>query len=118
MLGPDDTKGCIGCCFVADNLPVYFQHLHSRDTTFAMVSRAPLELIEVFTKRMGSTMPWYSPFRSEFNYRFYTTNDGLLATNRLLNFTALGREEILPKGLKAVGWLHHESLIHDRYNGK
>jgi predicted dithiol-disulfide oxidoreductase (DUF899 family) len=75
MLGPDDTEGCIGCSFVGDHLPVHLQHLHSRDTTFAMVSRAPLNQIEAFKKRMGWTMPWYSSFGSEFNYHFHATND-------------------------------------------
>ena len=58
MLGPDDTKGCVGCSFFADNVPAYLQHLNSRNTTLVMVSRAPYSVIEPFKKRMGWTMPW------------------------------------------------------------
>lgn len=50
-------------------------HLNSRDTTFAMVSRAPIAKIEAFKKRMGWEMPWYSSFGEPFNYDFHVTQD-------------------------------------------
>lgn len=67
-------EGCPGCSFCADNLP-HLAHLHARDTTLAMVSRAPLSKIEPFKRRMGWTMPWYSSFGSDFNYDFHVTID-------------------------------------------
>jgi hypothetical protein len=37
----DQHQGCPGCSFMADNVP-HLAHFHARDTTFALVSRAPL----------------------------------------------------------------------------
>jgi predicted dithiol-disulfide oxidoreductase (DUF899 family) len=41
--------------------------LKARDTSFAMVSRAPIEAIERYRKRMGWDIPWYSSAGSDFN---------------------------------------------------
>ncbi|KFZ13338.1 hypothetical protein V502_06667 [Pseudogymnoascus sp. VKM F-4520 (FW-2644)] len=79
MFGPNDTKGCVGCSFFADNIPAYLQHLNSRNTTLVMVSRAPYSVIEPFKKKMGWTVPWYSSFGSDFNYDFHATNDEAVA---------------------------------------
>ncbi|KFY38355.1 hypothetical protein V494_04383 [Pseudogymnoascus sp. VKM F-4513 (FW-928)] len=79
MLGPDDTQGCSGCSFLADNIPTHLEHLNSRNTTLVMISRAPYSVIETFKKRMGWTMPWYSSFESDFNYDFHATNDDSVA---------------------------------------
>jgi predicted dithiol-disulfide oxidoreductase (DUF899 family) len=74
MLGPEDKEGCTGCSFLADNFP-QTSHLNSRDTTIALVSRAPLPNIQDFKARMGWTYPWYSSFGTEFNYDFNATLD-------------------------------------------
>ena len=50
-------------------------HLNARNTTLAVVSRAPIETIEKFKKRMGWTFPWYSSHGSDFNFDFHVTND-------------------------------------------
>jgi hypothetical protein len=50
-------------------------HLHARDSSRVLVSRAPLAKIEPFKKRMGWTIPWYSSFGSDFNYDFGVTTD-------------------------------------------
>jgi predicted dithiol-disulfide oxidoreductase (DUF899 family) len=66
MFGPNQEAGCDGCSMVLDQIP-HLAHLHARDTSFAAVSRAPLEKIERYRKRMGWTVPWYSSFESDFN---------------------------------------------------
>ena len=68
------SEGCSGCSFFADNLP-HLAHLHARDTTFALVSRAPLAKILPFKRRMGWSLPWYSSFGSDFNLDFHATLD-------------------------------------------
>src|SRR5439155_27305197 len=50
-------------------------HLHARDTSFALVSRAPVTKIDAYRKRMGSTIPWYSSFESDFNVDFGVSPD-------------------------------------------
>jgi predicted dithiol-disulfide oxidoreductase (DUF899 family) len=52
-------RGCPGCSFGADQV-ADLAHLNSRDTTFANVSRAPIERIDQMKKEMGWEIPWYS----------------------------------------------------------
>lgn len=78
MFHRDRGEGCPGCSHIADNIP-HLAHLHARDTTFALVSRAPLAEIEPFRTRMGWTLPWYSSFGSDFNYDFHVTADEAVA---------------------------------------
>lgn len=72
--GAPYTEGCPGCSHVADNMP-HLAHLHARDTSLVMVSRAPLAKITPFRARMGWTVPWYSSFGSDFNRDFHVTVD-------------------------------------------
>jgi predicted dithiol-disulfide oxidoreductase (DUF899 family) len=69
MFGPSQVEGCDGCSMVVDNIG-HPAHLHARDTSFALVSRAPLAKIEPYKKRMGWTVPWYSSSGSDFNVDF------------------------------------------------
>jgi predicted dithiol-disulfide oxidoreductase (DUF899 family) len=69
MFGPHQDVGCDGCSFFADQVP-HLAHLHARDTSFALVSRAPLAKIEPFKQRMGWAIPWYSSFEGDFNPDF------------------------------------------------
>lgn len=60
MLSPDHPEPCRGCSMVLDNLP-HLAHLQARDTTFAVVARAPLEHSEPIRRRMGwDDVQWYS----------------------------------------------------------
>jgi predicted dithiol-disulfide oxidoreductase (DUF899 family) len=74
MFDPSWDAGCDGCSMVVDNMG-HPAHLHARNTSRALVSRAPLEKIEPFKARMGWTVPWYSSFGSDFNYDFGVTTD-------------------------------------------
>jgi predicted dithiol-disulfide oxidoreductase (DUF899 family) len=69
MFGPNQDVGCDGCSMVIDQIG-HLSHLHARDTSFAAVSRAPIEKIEAYRKRMGWSIPWYSSFASDFNVDF------------------------------------------------
>src|SRR5918992_3759263 len=76
MFGPNQDEGCDGCSMFVDQIG-HLAHLHARDTSFALVSRAPLAKIEPYRKRMGWTIPWYSSFASDFNVDFgVTTEEG------------------------------------------
>jgi predicted dithiol-disulfide oxidoreductase (DUF899 family) len=68
------TAGCPGCSFFVDNIG-HLAHLHARDTSFALVSRAPLARIKPYQKRMGWTLPWFSSSGSDFNSDFGVTTD-------------------------------------------
>jgi predicted dithiol-disulfide oxidoreductase (DUF899 family) len=69
MFGPNQDVGCDGCSMFIDQIG-HPAHLHARDTSFVIVSRAPLAKIEAYRKRMGWTLPWYSSFESDFNVDF------------------------------------------------
>jgi predicted dithiol-disulfide oxidoreductase (DUF899 family) len=60
---------CTGCSSFIDNV-ADLRHLHARDTSFALISRAPYAEIRAFRERMGWTVPWFSSFESDFNYDF------------------------------------------------
>ena len=45
-------------------------HLAARDTALVAISRAPLEKLEAFRKRMGWTFDWVSSASGDFNYDF------------------------------------------------
>ncbi|HLV86981.1 MAG TPA: thioredoxin family protein [Candidatus Sulfotelmatobacter sp.] len=70
MLGPGWKEGCPSCSYLADCFDPAAVHMAQRDTTLAVVSRAPLAEIESFKKRMGWKFPWVSSFDTDFNYDF------------------------------------------------
>src|SRR5262249_8298333 len=62
MFGPGSDP-CTGCSSFADNIG-HLAHLHARNTSLVLVSRAPLREIERFKRRMGWTVPWFPPHAS------------------------------------------------------
>ncbi|WP_066254124.1 DUF899 family protein [Neobacillus drentensis] len=60
MFNPSWEQGCKHCSFWADHYSGMIPHLNHRDVSFVCISRAPLEKLEAFKKRMGWTFPWYS----------------------------------------------------------
>lgn len=90
--GPTDS-GCPGCSHLADCWP-HPAHLHARDTSVVMISRAPLDKITPFKSRMGWTMPWFSSYGSDFNYDFYVTMDESIAP---INYNYQDKETLAEK---------------------
>ena len=122
MFGPGapgwPSAGCPGCTMFVDQVG-HLAHLHARDTSFALVSRAPLEKIEAYEARMGWTIPWYSDTSAEFSaaagitggfglsvfirdgdevFRTYFTSgrgvEALGSVWTFLDLTPLGRQEL------------------------
>ncbi len=73
MFDPSWEAGCKHCSFWADNLERNVIHLNHRDVTVVAVSRAPLEKIEAFKRRMGWSFKWVSSNRNDFNYDYYVS---------------------------------------------
>jgi predicted dithiol-disulfide oxidoreductase (DUF899 family) len=71
MFTPSWQAGCPGCSFEADHVDGALQHLPHKDVTFVAVSRAPIEKIEAYRKRMGWRFPWVSSGDGDFNYDFH-----------------------------------------------
>jgi predicted dithiol-disulfide oxidoreductase (DUF899 family) len=74
MLAPGSDHRCPGCSSFVDNIG-HLAHLHARDTTLVLVSRAPREEIVPFQRRMGWSVPWYSSYGSDFNHDLGLTTD-------------------------------------------
>src|SRR5687767_10329516 len=69
MYGPSSDHGCDGCSMVIDQLAP-LPHLHARDASYAVVSRAPYPKLAEFKERMGWEVPWYSSYENDFNPDF------------------------------------------------
>jgi predicted dithiol-disulfide oxidoreductase (DUF899 family) len=70
MFGPDWNEGCPSCSFWTDNFNGVDVHLAQRDTAFVLVSRAPMDKLEAYRKRMGWTVHWVSSLNNEFNFDY------------------------------------------------
>jgi predicted dithiol-disulfide oxidoreductase (DUF899 family) len=70
MFGPGYEAGCPVCSSMADGFDGLIPHLHARDTTPLFVSRAPLEKLQAYKRRLGWKMPWASSADSDFNFDF------------------------------------------------
>jgi predicted dithiol-disulfide oxidoreductase (DUF899 family) len=70
MFGPGWEEGCPSCSFMADHTDGMTIHLEHRDVTFVAVSRAPLDEIERFRRRMGWRFGWVSSHDTDFNFDF------------------------------------------------
>ncbi|MDQ6948365.1 MAG: DUF899 domain-containing protein [Actinomycetota bacterium] len=70
MFGPSYEAGCPTCSSSADAVNGVLPHLHARDVTMLYVSRAPLEKLQAYKRRMGWSFPWVSSADSDFNFDF------------------------------------------------
>jgi predicted dithiol-disulfide oxidoreductase (DUF899 family) len=72
MFDPDDewNEACKHCSFWADNFNPVIVHLNARDVTMVAVSRAQLDKISRYRRRMGWSFKWLSSYGSDFNYDF------------------------------------------------
>src|SRR5919108_904103 len=68
MFGPDYKAGCPSCSAIADGFNGFAVHLANHDVMLCAVSRAPLEKLQAFKRRMGWSFPWASSFETDFNY--------------------------------------------------
>jgi predicted dithiol-disulfide oxidoreductase (DUF899 family) len=75
MFAPSWNEACPSCSFWADNFNGIDIHLAHRDITFLAISRAPLEKLEAYKKRMGWSFDWVSSGDSGFNYDFQVSHD-------------------------------------------
>jgi len=99
MFDPSWDDGCPSCTAGSDEISDGLQrHLHVRDTTFAVVSRAPLAKLERYKAKRGWTFPWYSSYGSDFNYDFHVSLDPAIAPVELNYRTG---DELAGAGL---GW--------------
>ena len=66
-------EGCVGCSFLCDHLDGANQHLAQHDVSVVVVSRASLEALQAFKKRMGWKFEWVSSEGSDFNFDYHVS---------------------------------------------
>ncbi len=102
MFDPEWEKGCPGCtayvCALGD-----LSDLGKRNTSFVVISRAPLEKLQAYKKDEGWDIEWVSSFDSDFNYDFHATIDESKAPiewnyRTKEEWIAKGRSDDWPKG--------------------
>jgi predicted dithiol-disulfide oxidoreductase (DUF899 family) len=67
MFGPAYEAGCPVCSSIADSIDGDIVHLRTRDVTMICVSRAPLEKLQAYKRRMAWSFDWVSTHGSDFN---------------------------------------------------
>jgi predicted dithiol-disulfide oxidoreductase (DUF899 family) len=71
MFGPDYALGaCPGCSSLADGLDGSLVHLRHRDVTLICFSRAPIDRLVAYKRRMGWQFPYVSTYESDFPFDF------------------------------------------------
>jgi predicted dithiol-disulfide oxidoreductase (DUF899 family) len=68
MFGPAYAAGCPVCSSAADTFNGAVSHLNARDVTFTCISRAPLDKLQAYKRRMGWSFPWASSYSSDYNF--------------------------------------------------
>jgi predicted dithiol-disulfide oxidoreductase (DUF899 family) len=71
MFGPDYTLGaCPGCTSLGDGLDGSLVHVNHRDVTLICFSRAPIDRLVAYKRRMGWEFPYVSTYGSDFPFDF------------------------------------------------
>lgn len=70
MFDPSWDAGCPHCSHWADGFNGAIVHLANRDVTMIAVSRAPLDKLLAYRKRMGWNFPWASSGNTDFNFDY------------------------------------------------
>ena len=79
MFDPDWNEGCPSCSAVTDGFAGSVPHFEHHDVAFVVVSRAPLDKLVTYKRRMGWDFRWVSSSGSSFNYDFHVTADPAVA---------------------------------------
>jgi predicted dithiol-disulfide oxidoreductase (DUF899 family) len=124
MLGPNTPDGCPGCTFFADGFDGAVIHLAHHDVTFLSASRAPLETVNAYKRRMGWKFRWVSSQGSDFNRDFSAFNEKDRANGTGYNFGTPKRadlnviedEELMALSAFALedGVVYHTYTCYDR----
>src|SRR5262245_2865173 len=107
MFAPDWKKGCQGCSLLVDNIG-HLAHLHARNTSLVLVSRAELPKLLAFRKHMGWTLPWYSSDDGDFNYDFHVSFDESRAP---IEYNYRNRAELSKLGVDVGDEMHGLSVF-------
>jgi predicted dithiol-disulfide oxidoreductase (DUF899 family) len=106
--------GCDGCSMIADHFDGPMAHLNQRDVTLVCASRAPLDKLQAYKRRMGWRFDWVSCEGDDFNRDFgvtFTEED--VANGAEFNFRPVREPGEYP-GLSAFAL--QDSAVHRTYS--
>jgi predicted dithiol-disulfide oxidoreductase (DUF899 family) len=107
MFDPKWDEGCSGCTGYVDSLG-NLAMLNERDTSFVLISRAPLPKLEAYKELRGWSHPWLSSHGSDFNYDFHATLDEDVAP---VEYNFRDQAELAAKGQHPSGEAHGLSVF-------
>lgn len=73
MFDPQWEEGCKSCSFIADHYNASIVHLENRDVSMVTISKASIDKLHSFKKRMGWNFKWVSSAKNNFNYDFHVS---------------------------------------------
>ena len=106
MFGPSYEAGDPVNSSIVDGLDGLVPHLHARDLTIMLVSRAPLAKLQAYKRRMGWSIPWASSANSNFNLDLgaSSTEEQLREQTRIA-----GRDIELAEALEGLPPIAHQN---------
>lgn len=94
MFDPAKEQPCAGCSGFVEALGD-LSLLAERNTTFALISRAPYAKLESHRRARGWNRPWFSSFGSDFNHDHHVTFDD---TIRPVEYNYRSKAEMIARG--------------------
>ena len=106
MFDPEWDAGCSGCTGLVNALGD-LSMLADRNTSFCLLSRAPLPKLEAYKAEKAWPHTWVSSFDSDFNYDFHVTIDESIAPPE---YNYIGKAEMAARGEPWFGKGEHHGL--------
>jgi predicted dithiol-disulfide oxidoreductase (DUF899 family) len=103
MFGPEYTAGCPACSAIADGFNGFAVHLENHDVAMWAISRAPLDKLQAYKRRMGSSFSWASSYDSDFNLDFNVsvTEEQQREGNIEYNYQVVDRMPVVEAGAES-----------------
>ena len=107
MFGPSYEAGDPVNSSMVDGFDGLLPHLHARDLTLMLVSRAPLAKLQAYKRRMGWSVPWASSANSDFNFDLRASSTEEQMREQILRIG--GRDVDLAEALAGLPTIAHQN---------
>ena len=107
MFGPSYEAGDPVNSSMVDGFDGLVPHLHARDLTLMLVSRAPLAKLQAYKRRMGWSIPWASSANSDFNFDMGASSTEEELREQMQQIA--GREVDLTEALEGLPPIAHQN---------
>jgi predicted dithiol-disulfide oxidoreductase (DUF899 family) len=111
MFGPSYQAGDPVNSSIADSLDSLLPHLHARDLTLLLVSRAPLAKLQAYKQRMGWRLPWVSSANTDFNFDFGASSTSTITPPVQGVLPPIVAQNAAATGTDVVGYLCESPVV-------